>query len=57
MRSTVAWLSLDEGDNDPTRFLTYLVAAFSACVIQLAKMEQGRWLRSDPLSRPPPRRF
>ena len=23
----VAWLLLDEGDNDPTRFLTYLVAA------------------------------
>src|SRR5713226_10614464 len=23
----VAWLSLDEGDNDPTRFLMYLVAA------------------------------
>ncbi len=23
----VAWLSLDEGDNDPSRFLTYLVAA------------------------------
>ena len=23
----VAWLSLEEGDNDPTRFLTYLVAA------------------------------
>ncbi len=23
----VAWLSLDEGDNDPTGFLTYLVAA------------------------------
>jgi len=22
-----AWLSLDEGDNDPTRFLTYMVAA------------------------------
>src|SRR5260370_24449031 len=22
-----AWLSLDAGDNDPTRFLTYLVAA------------------------------
>ncbi len=24
----VAWLSLDEGDNDPVRFLSYLVAAF-----------------------------
>ena len=23
----VAWLSLDEGDNDPTRFVTYVVAA------------------------------
>src|SRR5512137_1498150 len=23
----VAWLSLDEGDNDPTKFLTYIVAA------------------------------
>jgi LuxR family transcriptional regulator, maltose regulon positive regulatory protein len=25
---SVAWLSLDEGDNDPARFLSYLVAAF-----------------------------
>src|SRR5215207_3775252 len=24
---SVAWLSLDKGDNDPTHFLTYLVAA------------------------------
>src|SRR5438876_8578700 len=23
----VGWLSLDEGDNEPTRFLTYLIAA------------------------------
>jgi LuxR family maltose regulon positive regulatory protein len=26
-RSKVAWLSIDEGDNDPTRFLIYLIAA------------------------------
>src|SRR5438067_5006322 len=26
-RARTAWLSLDEGDNDPIRFLTYLVAA------------------------------
>ncbi|HVO41042.1 MAG TPA: AAA family ATPase, partial [Aggregatilineales bacterium] len=25
--SPVAWLSLDEGDNDPTRFWTYIIAA------------------------------
>src|SRR5512135_3479005 len=26
----MAWLSLEEGDSDPTRFLTYLVAALRA---------------------------
>jgi LuxR family maltose regulon positive regulatory protein len=25
----IAWFSLDEGDNDPTRFLTYLIAALN----------------------------
>lgn len=26
----MAWLSLDEGDNDTARFLTYLIAALGA---------------------------
>src|SRR5690349_11084009 len=26
-KAEVAWLSLDENDNDPSRFLTYMVAA------------------------------
>ena len=30
---SVAWLSLDERDNDPTRFLTYLVAALQTLAL------------------------
>ncbi len=33
----VAWLSLDEGDNDPTRFLTYLVAALQTLALSEAE--------------------
>ena len=31
----VAWLSLDQGDNDPARFLTYLVAAVQTVVTNI----------------------
>jgi LuxR family transcriptional regulator, maltose regulon positive regulatory protein len=30
----VAWLSLEEGDNDPTRFLTYFVAALQTLALR-----------------------
>ena len=33
--SPVAWLSLDEGDSDPTRFLSYLVAALRTIIPEL----------------------
>jgi len=33
----VAWLSLDEGDNDPIRFLTYLVAALQTIAANIGE--------------------
>ena len=45
----VAWLSLDEGDNDPTRFLTYLVAA-----LQTIKVEIGAGVLAALQSSQPP---
>src|SRR4030067_647543 len=33
----VAWLSLDEGDNDPTSFLTYLVAALQTIAANIGE--------------------
>src|SRR5512143_723767 len=33
----VAWLSLGEGDNDPTRFLTYLVAALQTIMANIGE--------------------
>src|SRR5713101_5051064 len=32
-----AWLSLDEGDNDPARFLTYLVAALQTIAANIGE--------------------
>jgi len=33
----VAWLSLDEGDNDPARFLTYLVKALQTIEAEIGE--------------------
>src|SRR5512137_1165886 len=33
----VAWLSLDEGDNDPTRFLIYLVSALQTIMANIGE--------------------
>jgi LuxR family maltose regulon positive regulatory protein len=46
----VAWLSLDEGDNDPARFLTYLVAALQTIVASIGEGMLG--LLQSP--QPPP---
>ena len=46
----VAWLSLDEGDNDPTRFLAYLVAALQTVAADIGEGALG--LLQSP--QPPP---
>jgi LuxR family maltose regulon positive regulatory protein len=33
----VAWLTLDEGDNDPARFLTYLIAALQTITVNIGE--------------------
>src|SRR2546423_13785096 len=36
-RARTAWLSLDEGENDPARFLTYLVAALQSIAANIGE--------------------
>ncbi|PQV54314.1 LuxR family maltose regulon positive regulatory protein [Paraburkholderia sp. BL21I4N1] len=45
----VAWLSLDEEDDDPQQFCAYLVAAFSRASAEIASQAQ-QMLNNDPLT-------
>src|SRR3989442_11690410 len=47
----IAWLSLDEGENDPARFLTYIVAALQTIAATLGEGVLGVLQSSQP---PPP---
>jgi LuxR family maltose regulon positive regulatory protein len=44
----VAWLSLDEGDNAPARFLLYLVAALQTIAPQIGEATRGALQSSQP---------
>jgi len=50
----VAWLSLDENDNDPARFTTYLLAALQQIDGQIGQSAQAMMQSSQP---PPPDLF
>jgi LuxR family maltose regulon positive regulatory protein len=45
-----AWLSLDEGDNDPARFLTYLVAALQGVDSNIGRSAQAMLQTPQPAS-------
>ena len=46
----VGWLSLDEGDNAPARFLNYLVAALQTIAPQIGEATRGALQSSQPPS-------
>jgi LuxR family maltose regulon positive regulatory protein len=45
----VAWLSLDEGDNDPTRFLAYLIAALQGIDPTIGRTAEVELQSPEPL--------
>ncbi|MBK9714990.1 MAG: AAA family ATPase [Kouleothrix sp.] len=48
LSTRVAWLALDEADNDPTRFLTYLVAALQTITPTIGAGVFGRLQSAQP---------
>jgi LuxR family maltose regulon positive regulatory protein len=49
-----AWLSLDEGDNDPTRFLAYLIAALQRIDLDIGQTAQAMLQAPRGASQPEP---
>ncbi len=49
----LGWLSLDEGDNDPVRFLTYFIAALQTIEANIGKGALGVLQASQPQPPPP----
>ena len=52
IQNRVAWLSLDDGDNDPTRFLIYFIAALQQIDPNLGQTVQRMLHASQPQSAP-----
>lgn len=49
LKQPVAWLTLDEGDNDSTRFLTYFIAALQTLVQDFGQNITGLLQSTQPL--------